>query len=527
MNPIIDGASFIKYAQMICAGMVVNMAKFKTAAIFSNHMVLQRDKNIKIFGQGEDGDIITVHFRDKEYTDRVNQERWVVTIPAQEVGTGYEMIITCKEEVLKFQDIAIGEVWLAGGQSNMEWELINCKGGEEMLHNDINPKVRFYHTPKYAYMDDHFYEKEETSEWKEFSEESARNWSAVGYIFGKKLASDLDVTVGIIGCNWGGTSASCWVSENSLGKDQDLNTYLEEYNKEIEGKTEEEQINEYKEYEAYAAIWDEKCRQLYKENHQITWEEVLKECGECKYPGPKGCINPLRPSGLYYCMLERIMPYTLKGFLYYQGESDDYKPQMYQKLLTTLINEWREGWEDHLLPFLFVQLPMHRNQADPDYKNWCLIREAQMRTYQTVKNTGLAVILDCGEFNEIHPKNKLPVGERLELQALYHVYGKLKEEEAFGPIYKDYQYKDDGIELSFSYAKEGFTVKGEAGGFEIAGEDMEFVDAQIEIRGQKIHLYSRELKHPRYARYCWTNYGDVTIFGKNGLPLAPFRTHRF
>jgi sialate O-acetylesterase len=191
-----------------------------------------------------------------------------------------------------------------------------------------------------------------------------------------------------------------------------------------------------------------------------------------------------------------------------------------------MIRQWREDWEDLTLPFLLVQLPMHRYKADPDCKNWCLIREAQMNTYQTVKNTGLAVILDSGEFNEIHPKDKTPVGQRLELQALCHVYNKISMQEAFGPIYKAFSYKDNAMELSFEYAEDGFLVKGELSGFEIAGEDGEFLPASASISGSRITVSSPELNNPVYVRYCWTNYGDVTVFGKNGIPLAPFRTHR-
>lgn len=208
-----------------------------------------------------------------------------------------------------------------------------------------------------------------------------------------------------------------------------------------------------------------------------------------------------------------------------QGEADDMKPVLYQKLLTRMIRQWRDDWEDQTLPFLFVQLPMHRNESDPDYKNWCLLRESQMNTFKTVKNTGIAVILDCGEFNDIHPKDKIPVGERLALQAMYQVYQIRNEREAFGPIYKTFEYKDGGIELSFNYMEEGFRINGEASGFEIAGEDGNYINAAIEIRGSKIFLSSSEITYPLHARYCWTNYGDVTIFGTNGLPLAPFRTN--
>jgi len=500
------------------------MAKFNVAAVFSSNMVLQRDRTVKIFGQGENDEIVTVTFLGKNYSEKVKKEKWTITLPPRAAGVGYDMTVSCRNEEKKFNNIAIGEVWLAGGQSNMEFELNRCKGGEEMLKNDENKNVRFYYTNKIACMDEHFFEMEDSSGWSEFSEENASAWSAVGYVFAKNLATDLNVTVGIIGCNWGGTSASCWMSEESLREDEELNSYLEEYHKAIEGKTENEQIKEYREYEAYAAVWDKKCAELYAKNPDTQWEEAIEICGENKWPGPMNCRNPFRPSGLYQCMLQRIMPYTLQGFLFYQAESDDHKPRIYQKLLTRMIQQWREDWEDHTLPFLMVQLPMHRYKADPDKKNWCLIREAQMNTFQTVKNTGIAVVLDCGEFNEIHPKDKVPVGERLELQALYHVYHKISEQEAFGPIYKAFEYKDLGIEFSFDYAEKGFMIKGEAGGFEIAGEDKNYIEADVEIRGSKIFVSSVKVMNPMYARYNWINYGEVTIYGKNEIPLAPFRT---
>ena len=499
------------------------MAKFKVAAIFSSNMVLQRDKNIKIFGQGKNGEEVTLQFLGQTYSTNIQGESWTITLPPMPAGDGYEMIISCANEQKRFDNIAIGEVWLAGGQSNMEYELQNCEGGLDMLQSDKGVKVRFYYTPKMATMDEEFYRAEEASYWNEFDSESARAWSAVGYIFAKKLSEELGVTVGIIGCNWGGTSASCWISKKALREDAELISYLDEYEKAIEGKSVEEQILEYKEYLEYQNRFDKMSSELYKKDPDISWNKVQEICGENRYPGPINCVNPMRPSGLYECMLRRIMPYTLKGFIYYQGESDDHKPLMYQKLLTRLIRQWREDWEDQTLPFLNVQLPMHRYKADPDWKHWCLIREAQMNTYQTIKNTGIAVILDCGEFNEIHPKDKKPVGERLALQALYHVYKQISASQAFGPIYRSFIYRNGAIELHFDYADDGFMVKGEPEGFEVAGYDKIYHKAEVKIDQDTILLSSPEVTEPRYARYCWTNYGEVSIYGKNGLPLAPFR----
>ncbi len=500
------------------------MGKFKTAAVFSNNMVLQREKNICIFGQGEDGQTVKAEFNGKQYQTKVKDEKWSLLLPPMAAGDGYVLTISCGEARECFTNIAIGEVWLAGGQSNMEYELMNCMNGPEMLQNDGEPKVRFYYTNKRSYIDEEFYEDEEKSCWAEFGQESAKHWSAVGYIFAKELAKRLSVTVGVIGCNWGGTIATCWMSEKAIREDNELSVYWDEYYPELEGKSKEQQFKEYKDYEKFHANWEKDYARLYQEDQKISWDRAAELIGACQWPGPKCYLHPFRPSGLYETMLSRVMPYTLRGFIYYQGESDEPRAELYQKQLTRLIRQWREDWHDLELPFLTVQLPMHRYEGSPDNKRWCILREAQMNTYMTVKNTGIAVILDCGEFNEIHPKDKAPVGHRLALQALTSVYGVLDAKEAFGPIYHSFEYKDGGIELMFHYAQDGFITKSDYNGFEIAGDDRIYHPAEFEIRGSGIFVYSKQVTEPVAARYCWSDYSEVPLFGKNGLPLAPFRT---
>ena len=233
-------------------------------------------------------------------------------------------------------------------------------------------------------------------------------------------------------------------------------------------------------------------------------------------------FNPFRPCNMYENMLMRICPYTIRGFLYYQGESDDHKPDSYYTLFTTLIAKWRECWGDDTLPFIMVQLPMHRYEGDPDKKHWCIIRSAQMKAYRTVKNTGIAVILDCGEFNEIHPKDKLPVGERLCLQAEKLVYG--MDVHAFGPMFESAVFRKGKAEVTFAHAENGFEVKGGIKGFETAGEDGVFYPAEASLGGGRALVWSDKVAEPKAVRYNWTNYGEVTVFGKNGIPLAPFST---
>ncbi|MGN0675648.1 MAG: sialate O-acetylesterase [Oscillospiraceae bacterium] len=504
------------------------MACFNFAAVFTDHMVLQRNKNINIWGSAYNGMKITVELNGMTVEAVAADGKWSAVLPPMEAGGPYELKASDSSggEII-FRDVMIGEVWLAGGQSNMELELQNALNGREVLANIKDVNVRFYYTQKIAYIDDYFNFAERNGCWSIASPDTAANYSAVGYYFAKKLSEELGVTVGVIGCNWGGTSASAWISRKLLEKDIDTKTYVDEYDKAMEGKTFEEYCRDLKEYEDWYNAWQPKINEFYEKNPEGSWDDAQAYAGPSRWPEPMGPKSPFRAGGVYETMLNRVCPYTLAGFIYYQGESDDHKPNIYYKLFKLLIEQWRSDWEDDSLPFMFVQLPMFLNRGEADRKNWCLIREAQMRVHLTTKNTGIAVILDKGEYGNIHPTDKEPVGVRLALQALYHVYGKISADEAYGAVYKSCEYVDEGMLLSFEHSADGFELRdAKAVGFEIAGNDKKFCPAAAQLRGDKIFVSSHEVTEPVYLRYNWTNYGEVTVFSKNGIPLAPFRTSR-
>jgi sialate O-acetylesterase len=501
------------------------MKQLKVAPVFSDNMVLQRDKNINVWGTASDGDRITVAIEDCSASTTVKNNKWTVVLPGLKAGGPYDVKVTGSKDSVTFSNVMIGEVWLAGGQSNMEFELRNSKNGKNVAANVKGCNIRYYNPLKLSYIDEEFLKKEEETSWQECSPETVGRWSAAAFYFAKKLSEELNVTIGIINCNWGGTSASSWVNRETLELDRDTNTYVEEYNKANEGRTFEEYLKELKDYNIWYDAWQKRVDKCYAEDPDMSWPEVLKIAGESRWPEPLGPKSPYRPAGLYETMLQRVTPYTLRGFIYYQGESDEHKPKIYGKLFSKLIDQWRIDWEDDELPFIFVQLPMYIGKGEEDKKNWPIIREAQMKVHKTVKNTGIAVILDCGEYGNLHPVDKEPVGDRLALQALYHVYG--KSADAYGPIYKGLKYIDNCIELSFDHVKDGFVVKGDkAAGFEIAGDDRKFVPADIDIRADKIVVSAENIPDPKYVRYAWFNYAQVTLFNKAGLPLAPFRTSR-
>lgn len=513
----------------------------KTAAIFSDNMVLQRHKNIVIWGT-TDSSAVSASIDDISVSGIVKDGSFKIILPPMNAGGPYTLTVSTDSEKLEFNNIMLGEVWLAGGQSNMEFELQNCKDGDRELDN-MCENVRFYYTPKNSWVGEELFEAEASSCWELADSTERGKWSAVGYYFARELSEKLGVTVGVIGCNWGGTSASCWVSREYLEKRTELASYLQKYDEAVKDICLEDYAKEWDEYVVYQAEFDRKVGEYYQTCPNPTWEEALSLCGECKYPGPMGPRNFTRPCGLYETMLSRVCPYTIAGFIFYQGEEDDHKPYTYDILLETLIKQWRNDWEDDTLPFINVQLPIFMEMGQDDFKNWPLIREAQMRIYNTVKNTGIAVALEMGEIYNIHPTDKRPVGERLAKQALYHVYKLAQSEEAFGPMYESHSFDANGILVVLKHVYGGLTYSrdvetiGAVGGFEVAGEDKvyhtahaSFVDEETNDRlvksGNKVvlRISSDEVDAPRYARYCWTNYQEISLFGGNGLPVAPFRT---
>ena len=500
----------------------------KAAAVFSDNMVLQRGVPVRVFGTCEDvcGDIyVSVPEMGISAKASVNNGRWSALLPAASACRSCTLEITSDIRRIVFRNVAYGEVWLAGGQSNMQFELRNDKDGISALKNCHKENVRYYNTPKCSYFGEDMKRAESRSCWTLPSEEGSGEWSAAGYYFAAELSRRLGVTVGIIGCNWGGTSASAWVSEDVLSRDSRLAVYLDDYDKAVEGKSEEQMTAEYLEYTATRNKWIEKVVACMNEKG-LRWGEASALCGEDPYPGPMGHLHPERPCGLYSTMLCRIAPYTVRGVLWYQGESDDRHPEVYYTLITSLIGLWRTMWHNDSLPFIIAQLPVYGEEGHETDTSWSLIREAQMKVYETVRNTGLAVLLDCGEFGNIHPIDKAPVGHRMYLQALSEVYSLADRKDTLPPVYSHVECGEDELRVYFDNMYGVRTETGWASGFAIADAEGEFFPAdEAEFDGCGVlHLKSRFVEYPVRVRYLWNNYAEVKLFGVNGLPIPPFRS---
>ena len=544
------------------------MAKFKAAAVFSSNMVLQREKNVRVFGTGKNGESVIVSICGNKAVTEVADEKWCVTLPAMKAGGPYEMKISNGEETIVFGNVMIGEVWLAGGQSNMELELQNCMGGKDFLANDKTENVRYYYTQKNCNMDEKFFRDEENTGWSCFDSESARAWSAVAYFYAKELAARLGVTVGIIGCNWGGTYAHNWVSRESLLSHERTAHFVTEYEDMVAHQDFDEYLKELDEYREYYKEWVKRVDACYAKNPEIEWSKVLEICGENRWPGPSGPHFEYRPYGLYESMLIRVAPYTIKGALYYQGENDENNNEIYDILLENLITEWRRLWHDDELAFSIVQLPVHDPDTEKTGRGWGGIRRAQDKICRTIKNTSLTVITDCGNKKNIHPTDKKTVGERLAANTLKDIYG-LAGYNGNGARLAGYEFTcrdgHEGILLHFSGAEDGFyrkkedcegaasqeelvrvdnpgekTVFGAEDsknvplGFEIGcrniaadsdndkNEKVTYYHAIAELAGGDIFIYNENVSGPVSARYGNDNYFRPIFLDKCGRPIVPF-----
>ena len=487
---------------------------FEFAAVFSDHMVLCRRKEIRLFGVGDDGAVLSAELCGHSARCTVRDGRFTLLLPPMEAARDCVLTVTDGQTAVRFTDVAIGDVYLAGGQSNMELELQNAKDGAEFIAQTNDIDLRFYNVPKVDYWTEESAAAERRTSWRLASGDSLRDVSAVAFHFARRLRLALGVPVGIIDCYWGGTSASCWMDDTALSRTSAGQYYLADYMQRVGGKTHAQFDEEQADYDRRLAEWNDTVARLQHETPGIEWSLVSQQAGEYPWPPPDGYRAFRRPAGLAKTMLARVVPYTLTGALFYQGEDDIGRHQYYEALLTSMIQRWREWFMDAELPFLFAQLPMY---GDITVAAWAEQRLAQWRVYRKLRRTGLAVLIDLGEKDNIHPTDKQPVGDRLCEQALEVVYGRKGE----GSPYAVSKHTD-GHTLCVRLSAPVIEQDGKVDLLEIAGVDGQYHPADAVLDGDTLRLSSAQVAHPVMARYAHVNYAVVHLFGQNGLPLAPF-----
>ncbi len=490
----------------------------KLSPLFSSGAVLCRGKEIRIFGQADEGRTVQVTLDGDTASCTARDGRFLALLPPRPAAIGLTLTVTDGEETITSTDIAVGEVYLAGGQSNMELELQNADEGPQLIAAHSDPQLRYFNVPKKSVWNQEAIQANEWSHWEKIAPGTGRDMSAVAYFFARKLREKLQVPVGIIDCYWGGTSVTCWMDENALSATAEGRRYMDEYAQKTAGKTMAQWQQEEDHFQATFGAWCRKADEMRRENPDISWTTINETLGPSPWNPPMGPGSPFRPAGLAHTMVERLIPTTLTGVIFYQGEEDASRTTCYDVLLLSLIRAWRTAFRDEELPFLFVQLPVWIANGEEDPRNWPILRHAQEKAWRGCRNTGMACIIDCGEFDNIHPTDKRTVGQRLFEQALTVIYG---EEGACSPRAVGKHTRGDTlvVELTAPVTVRG---EGEPRHLEIAGEDGVYHPATAVIDGCALRLSSLEVPNPVSARYAHWNWCVVNLFGENGLPLAPF-----
>jgi len=480
-------------------GIGTTWADVKLPAIFNDHMVLQRNAPIRIWGWAEVGEEVSVTLGGKTKTTTANStEKWQVTLA--EIGLGEAMTLTVRgNNTIKLQDVVMGEVWICSGQSNMEWSFQrNVINKEAEIAAADYAQIRLITVPhKTAHMPQADFE----GQWTPCSPETVEPFSAVGYFFGRTLHKELNVPVGLISTNWGGTRVEAWTSTGDLEQLPAARPVLER--------------------------WQEMCAAYDPDEALKNWEKAAAKAKAENKRVPRRPTDPRtsphHPANLYNGMIAPLAPLSLRGAIWYQGESNVGRAYQYRELFPLMIRNWRRDFQNPDMPFGFVQLAPFNYGGDRDgalAELW----EAQVMTLKNLRNIGMAVTTDITTLNNIHPPNKQDVGLRLGLWALGTIYG---ERIVYsGPIYQGSERHGNAISISFAHTGSGLTTRDSQtpDSFAIAGADREFHPATAEIVGSRIIVSSGQVKEPVAVRFAWSNTAEPNLMNREGLPASPFRT---
>jgi sialate O-acetylesterase len=520
-------------------------AELELPALFSDGMILQRGQKVPVWGWAEPGVRVAVVFAEEKQATRAGKDgRWQVRLgkldASENPGT---MTVIAGNQVKEIKDVLVGEVWVCSGQSNMDFTLakLSAKTREprhqpiaDYITNEVasarDPLLRQIVVPRTTSYDgplDNF-----QGAWADCRPENNPEFTGTGYFFARELRKELGVPIGLIKCPWGGTRVEPWIPREGYAKSKALKPYFE-----AERAAIEEQLSKYDtakakaRYEANLAAWKEKSKTLRAEG---------------KNPGraPRLQSNPKQinrvPSTLYDGMINPIVPYAIKGAIWYQGESNSkHFSEEYGLRFRTMIEAWRDAWGQDDFPFYYAQLAQFQQPPEAplaDTTGWVRVLDEQRKTLG-LKNTGMAVLNDIGEPLDIHPRNKVDVGKRLSLWALANDYGKTLKAHS-GPLYDKHKIKRNRVIITFDSVGSGLmvghkTLLDEAKQsdaplqrFQICGEDKVWKWAEARITGKDtVQVWHKEIEEPVAVRYAWAaNAEGANLYNREGLPASTFRT---
>lgn len=477
----------MKRISLALLGLLLSVCVFANITlprIFGSNMVLQRNKPINVWGWADPGEKITVQFNKQvKKTKAAKDGSWKIQFAQEAAGGPFQLIATGKNTIT-LENVLVGEVWICSGQSNMEWSVKNSDSAQREIRESSYPMIRHIKVPRTISEKP---AKDITGgEWVESSPATTADFTAVGYFFARKLFNELKVPIGLINTSWGGTMVEAWTSKEAFEKTEEFKNVFSTV--------------------LYADI-------------QAAAEKTGKAVSPNAYPTLlfNGMINPL-------------IPFSIGGAIWYQGETNAGRAYQYRQAFPLMIQDWRQRFGQGDFPFYFVQLASFNasNGNSTKGSGWAELREAQTATL-ALPNTGMAVTMDIGESKDIHPRNKQDVGARLAAIALNNLYN--VKSEFSGPLYQSFQVDNNKIVISFTHADNGLVAKDKYGylkGFEIAGDDQKFYYAKAEVKNNQVVVYSDSVAKPVAVRYGWADdMPDVNLYNKEGFPASPFRSDKW
>lgn len=454
-------------------------AEVRLPAVVASNMVLQRNTTVNLWGWADAKEEITIEvswLAEKMNVTADKEGNWRIGVKTTDSKEPQVIKIKSNASDITLENVLLGEVWLCSGQSNMQQPVKGYDGqptfGAAMaVAKSANPDLRLFSVDRVGSKTP-LKDVEKYTAWQQASPESVADFSAVAYFFGEQLQEILDCPVGMIHTSWGGSSVQAWISNEVISSYQEVN--LDEVD-------------------------------ITKRTNHI-------------------------PTALFNAMINPLVPYTIKGVLWYQGESNRNEPGQYKKLFPAMVKDWRTRWGTGDFPFYYVQIAPYIYGGSKEYQspgNSAFIREAQLECLDLIPNSGIAVTMDIGDENCIHPPKKKEVADRLLYNALNQTYG-YKTVDCAAPVYDSLVFEDGGVIVKFKNAETGLYAYGGIKGFEIAGEDKVFYPAEAKIVNRKeVYVKSDSVPDPVAVRYAWSNWVAGTLFDTSLLPASSFRTDKW
>lgn len=502
-------------------------ADIRLPALFSDGLVFQQGKPLSVWGWAAPDEDVSVQFAGQTRAARADLDgKWrVILDPMPANATPQEMKVTGKNS-LTLKNLLIGEVWICSGQSNMQWTVSQAANPQQEIEAANFTQIRMFNVERATAMSP---ADDVKGSWKEANPGNVGQFSAVGYFFGRHLHQVLKVPVGLINTSWGGTRVEAWTSRESLEERPCAAQMLSDW----DGIRQSwDAAAENSKYEVAKAEWQAQVQKIKKDNASLPADKQVQPPPAPRPPDDPS-KTPHHPAVLFNAMVAPLIPYSIQGAVWYQGESNQKRAFQYQELLPNMINDWRTRWNSEF-SFYIVQLaafgnnlPVTKLPGLPD--TWAELQEAQYLTSITLPRCGLVVTNDIGEEKDIHPKNKQEVGRRLALWALAHDYGRTNTVFS-GPMLGNAVVEGGRVRIQFDHVGGGLKTRdgGELKHFQIAGQDQKWAWAEAKIEGSEIVVSSSAVPSPVGVRYAWAAWPEgANLINAEGLPASCFRTDEF